>query len=257
MKVTFLLLLMIGGCSLLPVNGTELSGVVKSESGKPLPDVRILTYAPTEKKAELLGFPLTSQRYETATDQNGFFKLPSHGRIVYFKRSDLRPITKLMDLSAARIVVVMEDGARTLWKVPPCSSLADKAQRVGVAFKVVVPKDVFFRKATQFENGGYIFGYSVNGPFESMVIWSDPTSLELREEYLLESQDFFERAWVSGKTVGYESRGVKSDGKQWRRGSFRWGAIAYQGNSEESARVFDRLIDGMCFDKSDLPPTWQ
>ena len=111
MKVTFLLLLMIGGCSLLPVNGNELSGVVKAESGKPLPDVRILTYAPTEKKAELLGFPLTSQRYETATDQNGFFKLPSHGRIVYFKRSDLRPITKLMDLSAARIVVVMEDGA--------------------------------------------------------------------------------------------------------------------------------------------------
>ena len=65
MKGAFLLLIVIGGCSLLPVNATELSGIVKSESGKPLPNVRILTYAPTEKKAELLSFPLPSQRYET------------------------------------------------------------------------------------------------------------------------------------------------------------------------------------------------
>ena len=123
--------------------------------------------------------------------------------------------------------------------------------------QVVVPKDILFRKATQFENGGYIFGYSVNGHFDSLVIWSDSTSLAPSEEYLFESQDFFERAWVSGKTIGYESRGVKSDGKLWRRVSFRWGVITYQGNSKESARVFDRLIDGMCFDESDLLPTWQ
>jgi hypothetical protein len=142
-------------------------------------------------------------------------------------------------------------------KGAPCSSLADKAQRIGVAFKVVAPKDMLFRKATQFVNGGYIFGHSVNGRFDSLVIWSYSSSLAPSEEYLFESQDFFERAWVSGKTIGYESRGVKSDGKLWRRVSFRWGVITYQGNSKESARIFDRLIDSMCFDESDLPPTWQ
>jgi len=33
--------------------------------------------------------------------------------------------------------------------------------------------------------------------------------------------------------------------------SYRWGAISYQGNSLEAAKVFDNMIDGICFDDGD------
>jgi hypothetical protein len=53
----------------------------------------------------------------------------------------------------------------------------------------------------------------------------------------------------SGQTIGHDLRGVKSSGLLWRRVSFRWGAISYQGNSEKSAKIFDKLIDNVCFDE--------
>jgi hypothetical protein len=40
------------------------------------------------------------------------------------------------------------------------------------------------------------------------------------------------------------------DGKFWRRISLRNGAITYQGNSKEAAKIFDSMIDTMCFDSS-------
>src|SRR4030095_6653927 len=162
----------------MPTNASELSGVVKSESGRLLAGVKVLTYAPLPEKRDLLGATLTTQRYETATDKNGFFRLPSHGRLVYFRRDDLRPLTKTLGLSATRIEVTMEEGAPTLWRIPSCSLVADSSQRIGIAFKVLVPENILVKKATQFENGGYLFGYSIQGNIETLIIWSDSTSLE-------------------------------------------------------------------------------
>jgi hypothetical protein len=250
--VTLFFLFGFSFCSAMSARALELTGAVKSESGKPLNGVKVLTYAPTNGGRELLGTTLTTQRYEVTTDQNGYFRLPSHGRLVYFKRDDLRPLTKILDLSASRIEVTMEEGAQSLWKIPLCSSLADNSQRFGIGFRILVPENMLVKKATQFENGGYLFGYDVHGNIEVLINWSTSTSLEPDEAYFLGSKEFSERAWVSGKTTGYETRGVKSDGKVWRRVSFRWGAITYQGNSKEAAESFDRLIDGMCFEESKL-----
>lgn len=250
--VTLFFLFGFNFCSSISARAIELTGAVKSESGKPLNGVKVLTYAPSNNGRKLLGATLTTQRYEATTDQNGFFTLPSHGRLVYFKRDDLRPLTKILGLTASRVEVTMEEGAQSLWKIPPCSSLADNAQRFGIAFRILVPENMLVKKATQFENGGYLFGYDVRGNIEVLINWSGSTSLEPDEEYFFGSKEFSERTWVSGKTWGYEIRGVNSDGKLWRRVSFRWGAITYQGNSKEAANAFDRLVDGMCFHESDL-----
>jgi hypothetical protein len=40
------------------------------------------------------------------------------------------------------------------------------------------------------------------------------------------------------------------DGKVWRRIAIRNGAITYQGNTKEAAKVFDSMINEMCFDES-------
>ena len=74
--------------------------------------------------------------------------------------------------------------------------------------------------------------------------------MEPEDKYLLESRDFSQRVWVSDEKWGYEFRGTMSDGKVWRRIAIRNGAITYQGNTREAAKVFNSMIDAMCFDES-------
>ena len=83
-----------------------------------------------------------------------------------------------------------------------------------------------------------------------LINWWESTSLEPAEKYLLESREFSQRMWMSGDKWGYEFRGTMQDGKLWRRISIRNGAITYQGNPKEAAKVFDGMIDAVCFDGS-------
>jgi hypothetical protein len=191
------------------------------------------------------------KRIETITDHHGLFKLPNHGRIVYFKRDDLNPVTKILELTVTQLEIVMQDSSSTIWKIPYCSAVPDNSGRVGNVFKVAPPDSVPFGKRAGLEGDEYLFGFDLGGgKIEVMVNWGGSTSIETDESVLLDSQVFSERSWRSGNIIGYESRGIKSDGKLWRRLSFKWGAIAYQGNSERSAKVFDKLIDDVCLDES-------
>jgi hypothetical protein len=56
--------------------------------------------------------------------------------------------------------------------------------------------------------------------------------------------------WMSGGKWGHEYRGTMPDGTVFRRIALRNGAITYQGNSTEAAKVSDSMIDTMCFDES-------
>ena len=234
------------------VKPVEITGVVKSETGAPLAGVQILTYAPYEGTISLGTAKLaaSTKRYEVTTDTNGRFKIPSHGQLIFFSRTDLRPLTKIVDLSLTQLDVTMEDVAKSLWNVPPCSA-SDKANRVGIGFMVTVPKDVMVKKDNKnFDEGAYLFGFQTKDRVEILINWWDPTSLEPSDEYLLDSKDFSQRKWTSGDKSGHEFRGIRSDGRVWRRVSLKNGVITYQGNSPEAAKVFDSMIDGMCFDAS-------
>jgi hypothetical protein len=249
MKLTFLLFAIISLNS--TGNATELSGVVKSQAGKPLSGVQILTYAPAGP-ANILGMHVTSstKRYEVTTKSDGSFSIPSHGQLVYFHRADLRPLTKIVDLAMKHIDVTMEEVTSTLWKVPACS-IVDKSTRIGFGFMVMVPENVMVKKDDgRFEEGGYLFGHRSGEQVEVLINWWGSTSLEPEDKYLLESREFSQRMWVSGEKWGYEFRGTMKDGKVWRRIATKNGAITYQGNTEQAAKVFDEVIDGMCFDES-------
>ena len=232
-------------------NATELSGVVRSEDGKPLSGVEILTYAPAGP-ANILGMRVetSTKRYEVSTRADGSFSIPSHGRLVYFHRADLRPLTKIVDLATKQIEVTMEVGSRTLWKITACSP-SDKSTRIGIGFMITPHENVTVKKNDgRFEDGGYLFGYRIGEQIEVLINWWESTSLEPAEKYLLESREFSQRMWVSGEKWGYEFRGTMPDGRVWRRIAIRNGALAYQGNTKAAAKIFDSMIDGMCFDES-------
>jgi len=232
-------------------NAVELTGIVKSEDGKPLAGVEISTYAPAGP-GKVLGIQAaeTSKHYEVKTDASGAFKLPSHGRIIHFHRADLRPLTKIVELTLPQLEVTMEDGSKTLWKIPACSA-TDKSARVGVGFMVTAPANVMAKKDTErFEEGGYFYGFQAGPKVEMMVNWWESTSLHPEDRFLLESRDLTLRMWSSGEKWGYEYRGTMPDGRLWRRVTIKNGAIAYQGVSKETAAAFDPMIDGMCLDES-------
>src|SRR5262245_4170474 len=136
-------------------HATELKGIVKSEDGKPLTGVQIRTYAPAGP-ANILGTQVatSTQRYEVVTNSDGSFSIPSHGQLIYFHRADLRPLSKIVALAITHLEVTMEQGNRTLWKVPACSS-AEKSTRIGIGFMVKVPENVMVKKEDKrFEDGG-------------------------------------------------------------------------------------------------------
>lgn len=229
----------------------ELRGVVKSDDGKPLAGVEIKTYAPAGP-AKILGRQVESSTklHEITTGADGSFRIPAHGRLVYFHRADLRPLTKIVELTATQLDVTMENGSRTLWKIPACSP-DEKSKRVGVGFMVKVPENVMAKNAgDRFEEGGYFFGYRIGERVEVLINWWGSSSLEPLDKYLFESTQFSQRMWTSGDKWGYEYRGTLPNGKVWRRIATKNGAIAYQENVTEAAKVFDSMLDTMCFDES-------
>lgn len=253
MKLIFLLtaIVMLSSTS----SAVEITGVVKSEDGKPLAGVQIKTHAPAGP-AKIFGIQVaeSTKDFEATTDASGAFKLPAHGRVIYFHRDDLRPLALIVALELQQIEATMEVGSRSLWKIPACTA-NDKATRAGVGFMVTSAPNVMVRKDTdRFENGGYFFGYQAGPKVELMVNWWESTSLHPQEEFLIESREFSLRKWSSGEKWGYEYRGIMPDGKMWRRVTLKNGALAYQGLSKEAAGAFDQMIDDMCFDASAV--TW-
>jgi len=246
------LLVFIGLALELCAGATPISGVIKSVNGQPIPKVKVLTFAPLQSPTTSMGLSMTTKRYEAISDQKGFFRLPDHGRIIYFTHSaEHRPVTKILPLSATTIQVVMEEAATTLWKVPLCKSTSDKT-RNGVAFKVIAPDGVLVKKILRFDLDTYVYGYQrPDAKVDSMGNWQDSTSSHPEENILLDAEQFTERVWVAGERFGYDVRGVSRAGKFWRFVSYRWGAISYHDNSAEAAKAFDKMIDGMCFDEAD------
>lgn len=235
-----------------PIIATPLSGLIKSEASQPIPKVKVITYAPLDKQTKFLGLNMTTKRHEAYSDEKGVFRLPDHGRIVYFTHPEKRPLTKIVDFSASTLHVTMEEASATLWKVPQCSAIPDANHRPGIAFKVNVPDGVIVKKDVRFDLDVYYYGYRMpEGKFEVMVNWQDSTSAHPSEEWLLEAKRFTERVWMAGKRLGYDIRGERPDGKVWRYVVYRWGALSYQGNSSEAAKIFDKMIDGMCFSEED------
>lgn len=237
----------------LIAHSTPLRGSVKSENGTPIAHVQIVTNITTTMGPGLSVSGSSSKEVITETDTQGRFSLPNHGRVIWFKQKDINPITKVVDLSLSELDIVAKDAASRTRDIPQCSGVKRAASRVGSPFKVESHDGVIARTRPSPDGNrdDYLFGIEVaEGKYEIMVIWGGSTSLDPGEDVLVDSKDISEHQWRSGNVVGLEIRGVRSNGKIWRRISFAGGALTYQGNSERSARVFDKMMDNVCLEES-------
>ena len=58
--ISIFLLIFIGITFELSAGATPISGIIKSEKGQPIPNVKVLTYAPLQKQTKFLGMNMTT-----------------------------------------------------------------------------------------------------------------------------------------------------------------------------------------------------
>jgi len=221
----------------LAVNSSaaELKGTVKSTAGKPL--------------AEVFIYPNRSLNDIAETDDNGFFSLPRHSRVIFFRRAGFRPLTKIVDESTTSLDVVLEEATATEWLIPSCSSTRDSEKRVGFSLRLSTTKEGTVHEGSDIDYSYFSIGY---GPKENRV-WlkgigqgSYATLGVPPEEWVLHAKEFTERSYRSGKAEGADMRGRSVDGTYWRYIGRFGESVEYSGLTEEQAAFFDRIIDKAC-----------
>ena len=78
--------------------------------------------------------------------------------------------------------------------------------------------------------------------------WVERRSGYSEQELRNSSEGIVERKWSCPENGGTDISGRTRDGKIWRTTTMFQGFARYENVSEETAREFDQIIDGMCCD---------
>jgi hypothetical protein len=211
----------------------KLIGTVRSSSGRPLPGVTVAT------KCE----PCV----ETKTDGKGWFRLPEHGRVVFFRHPDFRPLSKVLDLGVDPIEVVLQDKGNSEWRIPNCQGMPSKEfQSIGFISKLLVPRGPTIKKI---QDSDYVL-YVIHNryPTAQLEIWFglSVTNGYPPEELLLLSREFTERSWTCTLGAGVDLNGRLRSGEFWRWTTLAAGVATYRTKSEQVAKSFDKIINSEC-----------
>jgi hypothetical protein len=212
----------------------ELSGTVKSASGKPLAQV-LITYG-------------RSLNEITETDARGAFSLPHFGRVISFRRAGFRPFTKVVASSTTKLDVVLEDAAATEWLIPSCAAVKSGGKRAGASLRVPIPKGAVLRKGRDIDYTSFSIGYGPAGGREWLSGIAGPmASLGVPpEDWILGATEISERSYKSGDAVGVDMRGRLTDGTYWRYVGRLGESLNYGGATQEAAAYFNKILDSVC-----------
>jgi hypothetical protein len=212
----------------------EIQGFVKNTEGKPIEDVFISSFG--------------------KTDKNGFFKISSDVLIKYWKTLILHKegfVPKVIKLDASNLslnIILESEKENSLWKIPNCSLTKTKQNKIiGKYLKLTIPKKMKFKSGVDTDYIYYSIGFKegkkthwLRGGLGSLYAGVYPSG-----ETLLDLQDYS----YLRTSVGIDWRGITKEGKFWRY----FGAVSlfetyhYETDSKEVADVFDKIIDGVCF----------
>jgi len=217
----------------------DLTGTVKSQSGKPVPDVTVTSGG--------------AAGGTTKTDARGFFKLTKHSRVVFFRHFDYRPLSKIVDQDATLLDVTLEDSIGSERPVASCSSAEDRRNRIGYDLKYLLPKGLKFKQVRDIDYVEW-FVYDEKNKRDWLEIWYGPTvsSGFPSEDLLTSSRSFTERYRRSAMGRSVDVQGVSTNGTRWRYTRSPFGLATYKEASVEAAVLFDRIIDEACVDMTFL-----
>ena len=138
------------------------------------------------------------------------------------------------------------------WTPPRCTPAQEKLSRIGWKMKVLPPTNAALLNIQDDDYEVIKIGYGSGQNREWLTIGKGALwSLGIPNKKLLESSISIEKR--ERKPYGADYRGIQENGKRWRFVGFIGESITYTNASEEVARYFDSIIDGVCWDASAFP----
>lgn len=249
MKTNFLIL----GCMVcfsVTNFSTELTGIVRSPNGKPLPGISIYSRLSSEI---VPGDDLGDQPFRTRTDSNGSFRLTKFGRVIFFRGRGFTPYARILTTSESEIAVVLSESTRSSWTPNTCDASKSKTPYLGTVLKIPLSSDALVEKSRSPDAlySGIKFGQAPNMYW--LDLWYTSSNGFPDEKYVLESASFTSRVLIMWKWEALEMRGILRGGKYWRYIDWGQETISYFDVSKEAAGYFDKMIDNLCLDKARFP----
>lgn len=232
------LFVLFGSC--LPCAATELTGTVRSKSGKPLAETWVFS----------------SEYGRAVTGADGRYKMdvgnlvPGDRRVLCFWNEGFRPLIKVVDRSTPETDVILEEFNGTERVIPTCGKANKSEKRLGTFLRVLVPKGAAIKKSRGFEAQDFhIFVGSGKKRLWVLGISGIHTTKGFPEDkWILTSREYTMQPWrdESGN-LGVDVRGRSEDGTYWRYLGFWSEAVMYSEVTKDEAAVLDQIIDSVCF----------
>jgi hypothetical protein len=234
---------------LLPVAfaGSErhFSGIVTDSHGIPLDGVNVAV-----------------QSTSTETAKDGFYEFDGYGEFIYFTKLGYRPVLKPVLEFNKGVSVQLEDGFLTEWFLPPCTDPRKNFKRkIGAHLRLLTPIGSTLGKGCDFDycsfyiapsnerNSPYLSGMIQFGMVGSPNLGSGLPS----DDLIRQSTQLHVRSWTFLPGQGIDVRGRYYTGGQWRFVGTQFEFWKYNNAPVEDAKVFNQMIDSLCFERSQRP----
>ncbi|HJY28576.1 MAG TPA: carboxypeptidase-like regulatory domain-containing protein [Pyrinomonadaceae bacterium] len=201
------------------------------------------------------GEPISGVRVDrlAKTDDTGHFKIAAdflrYWNTLWIDKKGFVPKLVSISPTPSTLDITLEPEKETsVLDVPRCSDAKVKGSRfVGRFLRLTVPKELKFKTGVDTDYVYYHIGYAKNGKTGWLRgglgnVYGDAYPpgeiLQGLEHYSYRRTSF-----------GIDWRGVTKDGKYWRY----FGALSlfdiydYETDSKEAADVFDKILDGICY----------
>jgi hypothetical protein len=192
------------------------------------------------KGVTVVGIVLGS-RDEIITDSNGQWALADSQRFIRFSLKGYRPVTKQVGADDVSLVVMQQDPSAT-WSLPFCKGRVSVRGGVmgatthrGVSIGIVRGSIHASDFSGTYRGQRLIWGWGET--------WSSVPSRLLGSLTNVQDRDL-ER---NGLIIGSDYRGIRKDGKHSREVTIGVESISYDGITEDAMRVFDQMIDSLCW----------
>jgi len=211
----------------------EIQGFVRAADGKPINNVII----------HRLG----------KTDEAGHFKMAAdvlrYCKTLIFDKKGFVPTVISLDPKNTNLNITLEQEKDiSVWDIPTCSSARGNGKRlVGKYLILSLPREMKFKTGVDSDYRYYSMRLTqggkthfLNGGWGNLYGGTYPSG-----EVLLRMQHYTYRR----TSLGIDWRGVTKDGKYCRYfgASPVFEIYFYETDSKEAANVFDRILEGICF----------
>ena len=210
-----------------------IEGHVRTSQGEPISDVRIDRLA--------------------KTDATGHFKIAAdflrYWNTLWIDKKGFVPKLVSISPTPSRLDITLEPEKETsVLDIPRCSAAkVDGSRFVGKFLRLTVPKELKFKTGVDTDYVYYHIGYAKDGKTGWLRggLGNVYGNAYPPGEMILALEHYSYRRTA----VGIDWRGVTKDGKYWRY----FGAPSifdiydYETGSKEAADLFDKILDGVCF----------